>query len=90
MVAVISLDFVFGDPRWVRHPVTLIGQLASQFEKWFRRLLWERNTCGGPNLDFDRDRWGDGVFSLSLGFAPGSFHSGACLRPLACLQRVGI
>ena len=33
------LDLIFGDPRWLYHPVCLIGKLISVFEKGIRKLL---------------------------------------------------
>lgn len=32
------LDLVFGDPRWLYHPVRLIGRLITLAEKFFRRI----------------------------------------------------
>ena len=33
------LDLIFGDPRWLYHPVCLIGKLISSFEKEIRRVF---------------------------------------------------
>ena len=33
------LDLIFGDPRWLYHPVCLIGKMISVFEKGIRKLL---------------------------------------------------
>ena len=35
------LDFLFGDPVWLYHPVRLIGALTAFLEKQFRRLCGE-------------------------------------------------
>jgi adenosylcobinamide-phosphate synthase len=33
------LDLIFGDPRWLYHPVCLIGKAISFFEKMIRRIF---------------------------------------------------
>ena len=33
------LDLIFGDPRWLYHPVCLIGKLISSFEKGIRKVF---------------------------------------------------
>ena len=33
------LDLIFGDPRWLYHPVCLIGNLISFLEKRIRKIL---------------------------------------------------
>ena len=33
------LDLIIGDPRWLYHPVCLIGKLISILEKGIRRLF---------------------------------------------------
>ncbi|MDD7729965.1 MAG: adenosylcobinamide-phosphate synthase CbiB, partial [Clostridia bacterium] len=33
------LDLIFGDPRWLYHPVCLIGKLISLLEKGIRRIF---------------------------------------------------
>ena len=33
------LDLLFGDPRWLCHPVCLIGKLIAELEKGIRRIL---------------------------------------------------
>ena len=33
------LDLIFGDPRWLYHPVCLIGKLISSFEKGIREVF---------------------------------------------------
>jgi adenosylcobinamide-phosphate synthase len=33
------LDFAFGDPRWIPHPITAIGKLISAFERLWLRVF---------------------------------------------------
>ena len=33
------LDLIFGDPRWLYHPVCLIGKLISALEKLIRKVF---------------------------------------------------
>lgn len=44
------LDFLFGDPRWLPHPVRLIGLMISSGEKYLRKLSCKtprsRYFCG--------------------------------------------
>jgi adenosylcobinamide-phosphate synthase len=39
LVSALALDFVAGDPRWMPHPVRLIGWLAGRLETPTRRFL---------------------------------------------------
>lgn len=39
LLAALALDQVVGDPRWIPHPVRLIGRLASSLEAPTRRVL---------------------------------------------------
>ena len=36
------LDFIFGDPRWLPHPICFIGKLISITEKAVRRFCGEK------------------------------------------------
>ena len=38
------LDLIFGDPRWLYHPVCLIGNLISVLEKGIRRIFPKTNA----------------------------------------------
>lgn len=38
------LDLIFGDPRWLYHPVCLIGKLISVLEKGIRRIFPKTNA----------------------------------------------
>ena len=38
------LDLIFGDPRWLYHPVCLIGNLISVLEKGIRKVFPETNA----------------------------------------------
>lgn len=42
LVLAFGLDLLLGDPRWLPHPVSLIGRLAKGGEKLARRLLAPR------------------------------------------------
>ena len=37
LIALFLLDFIIGDPRWLPHPVTLMGLVISNFERSFNR-----------------------------------------------------
>lgn len=39
------LDFLFGDPVWLYHPIRLIGALISFLEKRFRKICGERKNA---------------------------------------------
>lgn len=39
MLLGIILDFLFGDPRWLYHPVIVIGKLISLLEKGIRKIF---------------------------------------------------
>lgn len=39
------LDFIFGDPVWLYHPVRLIGALITVLEKLFRKICGERRKA---------------------------------------------
>jgi adenosylcobinamide-phosphate synthase len=50
-VAGFVLDFIFGDPVWLYHPVRLIGKWISFLEKLLRRKTGEKKTdCCRRNL----------------------------------------
>lgn len=38
------LDLIFGDPRWLYHPVCLIGNLISVLEKGIRKIFPKTNA----------------------------------------------
>jgi adenosylcobinamide-phosphate synthase len=40
------LDVLFGDPRWLPHPVQLIAALAVRFEKRYRKVFRSERTAG--------------------------------------------
>ena len=46
IIAALALDFVFGDPRWLPHPVRLIGNSAIRLEKAWRKLLTTERLAG--------------------------------------------
>lgn len=39
-------DIIFGDPRWLPHPVKAIGYLAAKFELFFRKHIKNEKTAG--------------------------------------------
>ncbi len=45
ILAAFALDLLFGDPRWLPHPVKLIGRFAQALEMPLRRLIpWTRGA----------------------------------------------
>ena len=42
----VALDFLFGDPRWLPHPVRIIGFFCSNSEKIFRKLIASEAIAG--------------------------------------------
>lgn len=46
IAAALLLDFLLGDPRWLPHPVRLIGRFAAWLETPFRRLFRHAGAAG--------------------------------------------
>ncbi len=46
LITALLLDLIFGDPRWLPHPVTGIGWLISVLEKPLRRLIRDERIGG--------------------------------------------
>lgn len=46
IVLALILDAVFGDPRWIPHPVRFIGGLALGLEPWCRRFFINKRVAG--------------------------------------------
>ncbi len=46
ILCALGLDFLLGDPRWLPHPVRLMGAAALWFEKAWRRLLASERAAG--------------------------------------------
>jgi adenosylcobinamide-phosphate synthase len=44
--AAVLLDWLLGDPRWLPHPVVLIGRLIAFLERWLRRLVPSERLAG--------------------------------------------
>lgn len=42
----IALDLTLGDPRWLPHPVVLIGRLITFLEQLFRRMFRNERSAG--------------------------------------------
>ena len=47
VLAAILCDFLFGDPRFLPHPVRLIGSLSRQAERFFRGTVANPGLAGG-------------------------------------------
>jgi adenosylcobinamide-phosphate synthase len=46
VLAAVLLDLLFGDPRWLPHPVVAIGRLIAGLEKVLRRLVTNEHIGG--------------------------------------------
>ncbi len=46
IIAALLLDALLGDPRWLPHPVQLIGWMALKTEKFFRIVIGHEKTAG--------------------------------------------
>jgi len=46
VLAAVLLDLILGDPRWLPHPVVLIGRLIAALEKTLRRLVPNERAGG--------------------------------------------
>ena len=46
ILCAIGLDLLLGDPRWLPHPVRLMGSTALWFEKVWRRLITNERLAG--------------------------------------------
>jgi adenosylcobinamide-phosphate synthase len=49
VLAAVLLDLLLGDPRWLPHPVVLIGRLITALEKGLRRIV-QNERAGGVLL----------------------------------------
>ena len=47
IIAAVALDLLFGDPRWLPHPVRLIAAMAVFMEKLTRKLFRSEFLAGG-------------------------------------------
>ncbi len=56
-------DLLLGDPRWLPHPVKLIGRFAAQLESPLRRAVSNARAAG---ILAARARSGLGCAALSL------------------------
>lgn len=45
-IAAVVLDLLLGDPRWLPHPVILIGRMIAFLEGWLRRLIASERLGG--------------------------------------------
>ncbi|NTV14746.1 MAG: cobalamin biosynthesis protein CobD [Desulfobulbaceae bacterium] len=50
IILALGLDALLGDPRWLPHPVRLVGRLAAWFERLWRRLLKNERRAGIATL----------------------------------------
>lgn len=46
LLIAIVLDLIFGEPRWLLHPVQVIGNIAQKAEKFFRFLIPQESWSG--------------------------------------------
>ncbi len=46
VILALILDALWGDPRWLPHPVRLMGWLALKFERLTRALLTSEKLAG--------------------------------------------
>ncbi|WP_306535719.1 adenosylcobinamide-phosphate synthase CbiB [Geobacter sp.] len=46
VLAAVLLDLLFGDPRWLPHPVVVMGKLITGLEKVLRRLVTNERVGG--------------------------------------------
>jgi adenosylcobinamide-phosphate synthase len=46
IILAVILDLIFGDPRWLPHPVKLIGKLIMVLEKFLRRMTGHERAAG--------------------------------------------
>ncbi|MEN6331695.1 MAG: adenosylcobinamide-phosphate synthase CbiB [Smithella sp.] len=46
IILAVILDLLFGDPRWLPHPVKLIGRLITVLEDALRRIIGNQRTAG--------------------------------------------
>lgn len=78
IIAGFILDLIFGDPKWLPHPICLIGNTISFFEKILRRLFGSSNSLlllGGGILVII-------VASLSFGLPYLILHWAHSINPL--------
>lgn len=68
VVAALLLDLVFGDPRWLPHPVRLLGGLATALEAPTRRVLPPR-IAGIVTALVVLSVTGGGTYALLMGAA---------------------
>jgi adenosylcobinamide-phosphate synthase len=75
IITAMALDGLVGDPRWLPHPVKLIGALAARIERISRRLIPSEYAAGGVTA---------AIVVLAAGAAAWLIVAGAtALHPLA-------
>ena len=84
------LDLIFGDPRWLYHPVCLIGNLISVLEKGIRRIFPKTNAgelAGGVLETILVCLFSFGVPAVILSLLYGHFPvAGVILETFWCYQ----
>jgi adenosylcobinamide-phosphate synthase len=50
IILALLLDALLGDPRWLLHPVKMIGWLAMRAEKFFRSVIPHEKTAGAATV----------------------------------------
>lgn len=46
LLAALLLDLMLGDPRWLPHPVVMIGRMITSLERWLRLLIRNERVGG--------------------------------------------
>ena len=75
VLAAVLLDLLFGDPRWLPHPVVAIGKLIAALEKPLRRLVTNERIGGVFLLLL--------TVGITAGFAWGAVQGAALIHPAA-------
>jgi len=79
ILCALGLDFAFGDPRWLPHPVRLMGTTALWLENIWRRLIANERAAGIATVL--------SLLAVTGGATAGLLRALAAIHPLA--QTVG-
>ncbi|ABB30729.1 cobalamin biosynthesis protein CobD [Geobacter metallireducens RCH3] len=75
VLTAVLLDLLFGDPRWLPHPVVAIGKLITVLEKFLRRLVTNERVGGVLLLLL--------AVGITAGAAWGAVRGASLVHPLA-------
>ena len=78
LMAGFLLDLAIGDPRWLYHPVRLIGKVIDLLEKIFRKIL--PKTPRG-------ERIGGAITAFILPVGTFLFSGAVCFFSCACFRQ---